>query len=55
MAGGLESLSIAFYEEDDLGDDRVWDRWRIEGALVLFGTTEAHRMYTLWVNIGEPS
>lgn len=54
MAGGLESLSIAFYEEDDLGDDRVWDRWRIEGPGFVWyyrGSPHVHS----WVNIGEPS
>ncbi|MCH2207947.1 MAG: DUF3500 domain-containing protein [Lentisphaerales bacterium] len=54
MAGGLDSLHIAFYEEDDLGDDRVWDRWRIEGPGFVWyyrGSPHVHS----WVNIGEPT
>ena len=53
-AGGLDSLHVAFYAEDDLGDDRVWDRWRIEGPGFVWyfrGSPHVHS----WVNIGEPS
>jgi len=30
-AGGLDALRFAFYQQGDLGEDRVWDIWRIEG------------------------
>lgn len=29
--GGIESLRFAFYQQGDIGNDRVWDIWRIEG------------------------
>jgi hypothetical protein len=29
--GGLGQLRLAFYQQEDLGDDRIWDVWRIEG------------------------
>lgn len=29
--GGLDQLRFAFYQQGDLGQDRVWDIWRIEG------------------------
>jgi hypothetical protein len=29
--GGVERLQLAFYQDDDLEDDKVWDIWRIEG------------------------
>ena len=29
--GGLEQLRFAFYQQGDLGNDRMWDIWRIEG------------------------
>jgi hypothetical protein len=29
--GGVESLRFAFYSEEDLEQDGVWDMWRIEG------------------------
>jgi hypothetical protein len=30
-ADGIEALHMAFYQEGDLNDDKVWDIWRIEG------------------------
>lgn len=30
-AGGLDLLRFAFYQQGDLGQDRIWDMWRIEG------------------------
>ena len=30
-AGGLDQLHMAFYQEGDLEDDKIWDMWRIEG------------------------
>jgi len=29
--GGLDALHMAFYQSNDIGDDKVWDIWRIEG------------------------
>jgi Protein of unknown function (DUF3500) len=29
--GGLGELRLAFYQQEDLGNDSVWDIWRIEG------------------------
>jgi Protein of unknown function (DUF3500) len=29
--GGLGELRLAFYQQEDLGNDSVWDVWRIEG------------------------
>ncbi|MBI3463870.1 MAG: DUF3500 domain-containing protein, partial [Planctomycetes bacterium] len=33
--GGLSQLNIAFYQEGDIGDDSVWDIWRLEGPTVV--------------------
>jgi hypothetical protein len=30
-SGGIDTLRFAFYQQGDLGQDRVWDMWRIEG------------------------
>ena len=49
---GFENLHMAFYENGDLGDDRVWDVWQIEGpaALIYFrGSPHVHA----WVHIKE--
>jgi len=29
--GGLDALHMAFYESGDLGNDKEWDVWRVEG------------------------
>ncbi|MDP6468069.1 MAG: DUF3500 domain-containing protein [Pirellulaceae bacterium] len=29
--GGLDTLHMAFFQDNDLNDDKVWDIWRVEG------------------------
>jgi hypothetical protein len=29
--GGLDACSLSFYKDQDLGNDGVWDNWRVEG------------------------
>jgi hypothetical protein len=48
--GGLNSLSIAFYSHMDLGNDGVWDVWRVEGPAMLWYFRGAPHVHT-WVNI----
>jgi hypothetical protein len=50
--GGLDKCSLAFYEEGDLGDDREWDNWRLEGPSFVWyfrGTPHVH----IWINVGD--
>ena len=50
--GGLERCSLAFYEEGDLGNDRVWDIWRLEGPAFVWhfkGTPHVHT----WVHVAD--
>jgi Protein of unknown function (DUF3500) len=53
--GGLDACSLAFYAQGDIGDDGVWDNWRLEGPSFVFyfrGSPHVH----MWVNIGtDPS
>lgn len=53
--GGLEKCNIAFYESDDIGDDKVWDSWRLEGPSFVWhyrGDPHVH----VWVNVAsDPS
>ena len=53
--GGLDACSLAFYAEGDMGDDEVWDNWRLEGPSFVFyfrGSPHVH----MWINIGsDPS
>lgn len=49
---GFENLHMAFYKNQDLGGDGVWDVWQIEGpAMVWFFRGEPH-VHT-WVHIRE--
>jgi len=52
--GGLDACSLAFYAEGDIGDDEVWDNWRLEGPSFVFyfrGSPHVH----MWINIGSDS
>jgi len=53
--GGLDACSLAFYAQGDIGDDGIWDNWRLEGPSFVFyfrGSPHVH----MWVNVGtDPS
>jgi hypothetical protein len=53
--GGLEKCSLAFYEAGDIGNDKEWDNWRLEGPSFVWyfrGTPHVH----VWVNVAnDPS
>ena len=43
---------LAFFKEGDLGDDGVWDIWRLEGPSFVWhfrGTPHVH----VWVNVAD--
>jgi hypothetical protein len=50
--GGLEKCSLAFYRDGDIGGDRVWDCWRLEGPSFVWyfrGSPHVH----VWVNVAD--
>ena len=50
--GGLDACSLAFYAQGDIGDDEVWDNWRLEGPSFVWyfrGTPHVH----VWVNVAS--
>ena len=50
--GGLDRCSLAFYKEGDIGNDQVWDCWRLEGPAFVWyfrGTPHVH----VWVNVAD--
>jgi hypothetical protein len=53
--GGLDKCSLAFYKDGDIGNDKVWDCWRLEGPAFVWyfrGTPHVH----VWVNVAsDPS
>lgn len=52
--GGLDKCRLAFYQSGDIGNDQVWDNWRLEGPSFVWhfrGTPHVH----VWVNIADSS
>jgi hypothetical protein len=50
--GGLDACSLAFYQDEDIGEDGVWDNWRIEGPSFVWyfrGSPHVH----VWVNVAD--
>ncbi|MFO1022705.1 MAG: DUF3500 domain-containing protein [Planctomycetales bacterium] len=50
--GGLEKCRISFFQEGDIGNDQVWDIWRLEGPSFVWhyrGSPHVH----VWVNIAD--
>jgi len=52
VQGGLDECHIAFYQSGDIGDDGVWDIWRLEGPAFVWhfrGSPHVH----VWVNVAS--
>jgi hypothetical protein len=50
--GGLDKLHMAFYKTDDIGEDQVWDIWRLEGPTFVWHFRGAPHVHT-YVNIAK--
>ena len=50
--GGLDACHLAFYQEDDLGGDGVWDNWRLEGPAFVWHYRGAPHVH-VWVNVAD--
>lgn len=50
--GGLDRCRLAFYQDGDLGNDGVYDNWRLEGPAFVWhyrGSPHVH----VWVNVAD--
>jgi hypothetical protein len=50
--GGLEACRLSYFKDGDIGDDKVWDNWRLEGPAFVWhyrGDPHVH----VWVNIAS--
>lgn len=48
--GGLDACRLTFYSDGDIGDDKVWDNWKLEGPrFVWYFRGEPH--VHVWVSI----
>ncbi|MEO1524954.1 MAG: DUF3500 domain-containing protein [Planctomycetota bacterium] len=50
--GGLDACSLAFYQDRDLGNDGVWDNWRLEGPSFVWHY-RGHPHVHVWVNLSD--
>ena len=50
--GGLDACRLAFYRQGDLGNDRIWDCWRLEGPSFVWHFRGAPHVH-VWVNIAD--
>lgn len=50
--GGLDACSLAFYSKGDIGDDGVWDNWRLEGPSFVWHYRGAPHVH-VWVNVAD--
>ena len=51
-ANGFDHLHMAFYKNGDIGEDKVWDIWQIEGPAMLWYFRGEPHVHT-WVNIRQ--
>lgn len=52
--GGLDACHLAFYTDNDIGKDRVWDNWRLEGPSFVWNFRGSPHVH-VWVNIADSS
>jgi hypothetical protein len=53
-AAGIDNLHLAFYKNEDLGNDGVWDVWQVEGPAMVWyfrGRPHVH----VWAQIKAPT
>lgn len=49
--GGFDKLHLAFYQQGDLQDDKVWDIWRVEGPSFVWHFRGAPHVHA-YINVG---
>lgn len=50
--GGLDACHLSYYTDHDMGKDKVWDNWRLEGPSFVWnyrGDPHVH----VWVNVSD--
>ncbi|MBL8809680.1 MAG: DUF3500 domain-containing protein, partial [Planctomycetaceae bacterium] len=51
-SGGIDKLHMAFYKQEDLGGDKTWDIWRVEGPSFVWHYRGAPHVHA-YINIGQ--
>jgi hypothetical protein len=50
--GGLDACNLAYYAQNDIGKDGVWDIWRLEGPSFVWHYRGAPHVH-VWVNVAD--
>jgi hypothetical protein len=50
--GGVDRLRLSYVKEDDIGDDGVWDNWKVEGPTFAWYFRGAPHVHT-WLNVAR--
>jgi hypothetical protein len=50
--GGLDACHLAYYAQNDIGKDGVWDIWRLEGPSFVWHYRGAPHVH-VWVNVAD--
>jgi hypothetical protein len=50
--GGLDAFHLAYYAQNDIGKDGVWDIWRLEGPSFVWHYRGAPHVH-VWVNVAD--
>lgn len=50
--GGIDACHLSFFTDNDLGNDKVWDNWRLEGPSFVWHFRGAPHVH-VWVNIAD--
>jgi hypothetical protein len=49
---GFDNLSLVFYKEEDIGNDGVWDNWKLEGPSMVWYFRGAPHVHC-WVHVRD--
>ena len=52
LNGGVDKLRLSFYKEGDIGDDGVWDIWKLEGPAFSWYFRGSPHVHT-WLNVAR--
>jgi hypothetical protein len=50
--GGIDACHLAFYRQNDIGQDGVWDNWRLEGPSFVWHYRGAPHVH-VWANVAD--
>lgn len=50
--GGIDECRLSFYSGEDIGEDKVWDNWRLEGPSFVWYFRGAPHVH-VWVNVAD--